>query len=94
MDPTEAAAIVALRPAIENLIQEATENPEAFFPLAPQNEKLLNLVVNLSRMETPSFGQEIGDSSSQGIGEREGFRNEPSSFNAGFGSEISTYGDG
>jgi len=59
MDPTQTAAIVALRPAIENLIMEATENPEAFFPLSPQNERLISLVVNLSRLHSPKFGEEL-----------------------------------
>jgi len=74
MDPMEAAAIVALRPAIENLILEATENPEAFFPLAPHNERLVSLIVNLSRLETPIFGEELEP---MGSGQREGYRKLP-----------------
>jgi ATP-dependent RNA helicase A len=47
--PNDAAAIVALRPAIENLITRVVENPEGFFPLEDLDQQLVNLVTDLSR---------------------------------------------
>jgi len=59
MNPEDAAVIVSLRPAIENMISLASENPEGFFPLNPENEKLVNLIRDLSRLETAKFGEEV-----------------------------------
>ena len=67
MNPADAAAVVALRPAVENMISQATENPEGFFPLNPENEKLVKIVIDLSRLEAAKFGEEL-----QGVGSGEG----------------------
>lgn len=62
IDAKAAAAIVALRPSIEHLIVKASENPESFFPLRDLDQKLVNIIVELCRMEGdfPSLPPGVG----------------------------------
>lgn len=60
MNPRDAAAIVALRPAVEALITRVVEDPESFFPLNDSDQRLVNLVTELSRM---SYELQQGQSS-------------------------------
>jgi hypothetical protein len=81
MNPRNAAAIVALRPAIENMLSGATENPEGFFPLNPLNEKLVSVITSLSRLEAAKFGEEL-----------EGIGGNRSNFVSNYNREPSNYG--
>ncbi|ODM98670.1 Dosage compensation regulator [Orchesella cincta] len=65
IDAKAAAAIVALRPSIENLIVKVSENPESFFPLVDLDQRLVQAIVELSRM----IGPEQNDYSGTGGGE-------------------------
>jgi len=40
MDPQHAAAIVALRPALESLVVRASKDPETILELSPTEEKV------------------------------------------------------
>ncbi|CAL8111451.1 unnamed protein product [Orchesella dallaii] len=60
IDAKAAAAIVALRPSIENLIVKASENPECFFPLADLDQRLVQVIVELSRMNGPEQNEYSG----------------------------------
>lgn len=46
MNPQHAAAIVALRPALESLVVRASKNPETILELSPTEEEVLDLVKN------------------------------------------------
>ncbi|CAG7838037.1 unnamed protein product [Allacma fusca] len=61
MDPVDAAAIVALRPAIEDLVTRATENPEAFFPLNEGDAKLVSVVTHLCRLSSVASVEDQGE---------------------------------
>lgn len=70
MDPRAAASIVALRPSLENLIVKVSENPESFFPLVDVDQKLVNIVVELCRMEPIEFAYHGGPRGEGGGNER------------------------
>lgn len=50
MDPNQAAAIVALRPAIESLVVRASKEPELITELTPLDEKVINIVKQLCKI--------------------------------------------
>ncbi|KAK3930801.1 Dosage compensation regulator [Frankliniella fusca] len=50
MDPNQAAAIVALRPAIESLVIKAAKEPELITELSPLDEKVINVVKQLCKV--------------------------------------------
>nr|XP_012139245.1 PREDICTED: dosage compensation regulator isoform X2 [Megachile rotundata] len=50
MDPAHAAAIVALRPALESLVVKAAKDPETILELSPNEEKVLNVIKVLCGM--------------------------------------------
>lgn len=58
MNPNDASAIVALRPEIEKLVGKLAENPDAYFPLPDLDQRLINLVTELSRMNQDIEGGE------------------------------------
>jgi len=51
MDPNHAAAILALRPAIENLVSKVAENPDTIFPLQDLDRQLVDVVIRLSHID-------------------------------------------
>ncbi|CAH0390358.1 unnamed protein product [Bemisia tabaci] len=56
INPEIAAALVALRPAIESLVVRASKEPESFAEVGPLDEKVLSLVRNLCKVDAGSFG--------------------------------------
>ncbi|XP_076302430.1 LOW QUALITY PROTEIN: dosage compensation regulator mle-like [Lasioglossum baleicum] len=50
MNPSHAAAIVALRPALESLVVKAAKEPETILELSPNEEKVLNVIKSLCGM--------------------------------------------
>lgn len=58
MNPDDAAAILSLRPVVENVVIKATEDPEGFFPLSADDESVINVVSNLNRLATARYGLE------------------------------------
>ncbi|XP_031836743.1 dosage compensation regulator mle isoform X1 [Nomia melanderi] len=50
MNPNHAAAIVALRPALEGLVVKAAKEPETILELTPNEEKVLSLIKTLCGM--------------------------------------------
>ncbi|XP_076179426.1 dosage compensation regulator mle [Ptiloglossa arizonensis] len=50
MNPNHAAAIVALRPALESLVVKAAKEPETILELSPNEEKVLSLIKSLCGM--------------------------------------------
>ncbi|XP_043511200.1 dosage compensation regulator isoform X1 [Frieseomelitta varia] len=50
MDPVHAAAIVALRPALESLVVKAAKEPETILQLSPNEQKVLNVIKALCIM--------------------------------------------
>ncbi|XP_001604965.2 dosage compensation regulator isoform X1 [Nasonia vitripennis] len=52
MDPEHAAAIVALRPALESLVVKAAKDPETILELTPLDDKIVSLVRTLCGMNT------------------------------------------
>ncbi|KZC09251.1 Dosage compensation regulator [Dufourea novaeangliae] len=50
MNPNHAAAIVALRPALESLVVKAAKEPETILELSPNDEKVLSLIKALCGM--------------------------------------------
>ncbi|XP_059486381.1 dosage compensation regulator isoform X2 [Neocloeon triangulifer] len=52
MKPEIAAAIVALRPALESLVMKAAETPEGVTELSPQDDKLVNTIRNLCKVNS------------------------------------------
>ncbi|XP_043256205.1 dosage compensation regulator isoform X5 [Colletes gigas] len=50
MNPNHAAAIVALRPALESLVVKAAKEPETILELSPIEEKVLSLIKSLCGM--------------------------------------------
>nr|XP_034195568.1 dosage compensation regulator isoform X1 [Osmia lignaria] len=52
MDPNHAAAIVALRPALESLVVKAAKEPETILELSPNEEKVLNVIKSLCGMNS------------------------------------------
>lgn len=58
MQPNIAAAIVALRPALEALVVRAAKEPDTITQLSPQDEKVMNVIKELCRLNAGKFGQE------------------------------------
>lgn len=56
MDPTIAARIVALRPALEKLIVKATDDPEMLEELQPADSALMEVVRALSKISAGKHG--------------------------------------
>lgn len=50
MDPNQAAAIVALRPAIESLVIRASQDPEQIVESSPLDDKVINIVRQLCQI--------------------------------------------
>ncbi|XP_012225679.1 dosage compensation regulator mle isoform X2 [Linepithema humile] len=50
MNPQHAAAIVALRPALESLVIRASKDPETILELSPTEEKVLSVIKSLCGM--------------------------------------------
>ncbi|KYN07300.1 PREDICTED: dosage compensation regulator isoform X1 [Cyphomyrmex costatus] len=50
MNPQHAAAIVALRPALESLVVRASKDPETILELSPTEEKVLSVIKALCNM--------------------------------------------
>lgn len=61
MDPNVAAKIVALRPALENLITKATADPDSVDRMGSLDQRLVRLVRELSSPRAASFGFESSD---------------------------------
>ena len=55
MNPVHAAAIVALRPALEGLVVKAAKEPETILELSPTEEKVLSLIKALCGMNACRF---------------------------------------
>ncbi|XP_012278832.1 dosage compensation regulator isoform X2 [Orussus abietinus] len=58
MNPEHAAAVVALRPALEGLVIRAAKEPETILELTPLEEKLLGTIKTLCGMNTCRFGMD------------------------------------
>ncbi|XP_034934854.1 dosage compensation regulator isoform X2 [Chelonus insularis] len=58
MDPKHAAAIVALRPALESLVVRAAKEPEKILELSPLEEKVLATIKALCGMNAGRYGME------------------------------------
>ncbi|KAK4877656.1 hypothetical protein RN001_010162 [Aquatica leii] len=58
MNPYVAAKILALRPALESLIVRASKNPEQVLEMSPSDEKVVNLVKELCKLQTGRHGME------------------------------------
>ena len=56
MDPLVASRIVALRPALENLIERTTENPEALEQPDNRDAELMEVVRTLSKVSSGRHG--------------------------------------
>ncbi|XP_034234638.1 ATP-dependent RNA helicase A isoform X2 [Thrips palmi] len=52
MDPNQAAAVVALRPAIESLVIRASKEPELITELSPLDEKVINIIRQLCKINS------------------------------------------
>ncbi|CAB3368021.1 Hypothetical predicted protein [Cloeon dipterum] len=52
MKPEVASAIVALRPSLETLVMKAASCPEGVLELSPQDEKLINTIRNLCKINS------------------------------------------
>lgn len=52
MDPNQAAALVALRPAIESLVIRASKEPEQITELSPLDEKVINIIKQLCKINS------------------------------------------
>ncbi|XP_066991752.1 ATP-dependent RNA helicase A isoform X2 [Anabrus simplex] len=58
MKPEVAAAIVALRPALEALVVRAAKEPETITELSPLDEKVMNVIKQLCKMNAGRFGMD------------------------------------
>lgn len=56
--PDLAAAIVALRPALESLIIKASKEPEQILESSPINDKVMNVIKQLCRVNAGRYGME------------------------------------
>lgn len=65
MNPNHAASIVSLRRSIEELVTRCTANPETFFPLNFLDQKLVNLVGELTKMDYHTGNNEEGGNGNQ-----------------------------
>lgn len=76
MNAEDAAVILALRPAIENLVIRASENPESFFPLSQKDETLVSIVKSLCRFSSvASADDETDDPKSWGHSQQQQYGN-------------------
>uniref|UniRef100_T1GWW8 Helicase C-terminal domain-containing protein n=1 Tax=Megaselia scalaris TaxID=36166 RepID=T1GWW8_MEGSC len=55
MDPVDASYLAALRPAIENLVTQVTENPEMINQMDEQTSKLIGVIKDLCKMDAGDF---------------------------------------
>jgi ATP-dependent RNA helicase A len=58
MKPDVAAAVVALRPVLESLVVRASREPESITEMSPLDEKVVNVIKQLCRMNAGRFGLE------------------------------------
>ncbi|XP_053976176.1 dosage compensation regulator isoform X1 [Hylaeus volcanicus] len=58
MNPHHAAAVVALRPALESLVVKAAKDPETILELSPIDEKVLSLIKALCGMNACRYEME------------------------------------
>ncbi|XP_069700585.1 dosage compensation regulator mle [Periplaneta americana] len=58
MKPNVAAAIVALRPVLESLVVRASREPESVTEMSPLDEKVMNVIKQLCRMNAGRHGLE------------------------------------
>lgn len=58
MDPTLAAAIVALRPALESLVVRASKDPELITEPTPVEQKVINVIKKLCGVNAGRYGME------------------------------------
>ncbi|GJQ87202.1 putative ATP-dependent helicase [Trypoxylus dichotomus] len=58
MDPAAAADIVALRPALENLVIRAAKEPEQVLELSPSDQQLVSVIKDLCKLHAGNFGIE------------------------------------
>ncbi|KAF5271033.1 hypothetical protein FQR65_LT05383 [Abscondita terminalis] len=56
MDPHTAAKILALRPALESLIIRAAKDPEQVLQMSPVDEKVINVIKELCKLHSGSYG--------------------------------------
>lgn len=58
MDPSLAAAIVALRPALESLVVRASKEPELIAEPTPVEQKVINVIRKLCGVNAGRHGME------------------------------------
>lgn len=58
MPPQLAAAVVALRPALEGLVVRASKEPEQVTELSPLDNKVINVIRQLCKFNAGRFGME------------------------------------
>lgn len=58
MKPNVAAAVVALRPILESLVVRASREPESITEMSPLDEKVVNVIKQLCRMNAGRHGLE------------------------------------
>jgi ATP-dependent RNA helicase A len=58
MKPDVAAAVVALRPVLESLVIRASREPESITEMSPLDEKVMNVIKQLCRMNAGRYGLE------------------------------------
>lgn len=58
MNPQVAAAIVALRPALEGLVVRASKEPEQIAEASPLDEKVINIIKQLCRFNAGRHGMD------------------------------------
>lgn len=58
MPPQLAAAVVALRPALEGLVVRASKEPEQVTELSPLDNKVINVIRQLCNFNAGRFGME------------------------------------
>ncbi|XP_066599251.1 dosage compensation regulator mle isoform X2 [Prorops nasuta] len=83
MDPSQAAAIVALRPALESLVVRAAKDPETILELTPVEEKILNVIKSLCGMNTSRH--EMEQITTSGFQSRRPARGHSTGFSGGGG---------
>lgn len=94
MNPEHAAAIVALRPALEGLVVRAAKDPETILELSPVQEKVLAVIKSLCGMNAGRFEMEA--ITGGGFASRRPPRGHMSGFsgNSGYGGNGGGYGGG
>lgn len=58
MKPKLAAGLVALRPILESLVIRAAKDPETITELSEIDEKVMNVIKQLCKLNAGLFGQE------------------------------------